>query len=262
MIHSIKPYVSTEDIAKGERWTVNLSRELEEAKYGIICLTPDNIGSPWLNFEAGVLSKSFDEGFVSPFLYRIKKAAVEGPLAQFQSTVFDRSDVFRLLETMNSVSDTPLDRSRLEGGFNVWWPEFRKAVEEIGAEHRARAEVQGPTRSVEDMVAEVLDLVRTQQKVIVKPPATPVPAYAESLGKAVAPVDITEATVLLAKLRATADFMTDSRAQTVSLIRVRALITMLADLLPPVLDGNLYRGILNTTEESLRGAEGNLRSEN
>ena len=48
------------DIEKGENWDKILSQELEECRYGIVCLTPENINAPWINFEAGAIAKSLD----------------------------------------------------------------------------------------------------------------------------------------------------------------------------------------------------------
>ena len=54
VIQSVKPFVSTSDIEKGQRWSDVLSQELSSTAYGIICLTPFNVRSPWLNFEAEI----------------------------------------------------------------------------------------------------------------------------------------------------------------------------------------------------------------
>ena len=52
-----KPYVSSQDIDKGARWTTDIAKELHESAYGILCITRENIEAPWINFEAGALSK-------------------------------------------------------------------------------------------------------------------------------------------------------------------------------------------------------------
>ncbi len=67
VVHEAEPYVSSEDIAKGKRWPMELGERLEEIGFGIICLTPSNLSSPWIHFEAGALSKSLDESQVAPF---------------------------------------------------------------------------------------------------------------------------------------------------------------------------------------------------
>jgi TIR domain len=60
VLQSVDPYVSSEDIEKGARWSNEVGRELESTSYGILCVTRENLDSRWLNFEAGALSKSMD----------------------------------------------------------------------------------------------------------------------------------------------------------------------------------------------------------
>ena len=57
VIQSLTPYVSSEDIDKGARWSTDIAKELEDSTFGILCVTKDNLEAPWLLFEAGALSK-------------------------------------------------------------------------------------------------------------------------------------------------------------------------------------------------------------
>jgi hypothetical protein len=61
VIQSIVPYVSSEDIDKGARWSSDIAQELEDSTFGILCVTKENLTAPWLNFEAGALSKTMDK---------------------------------------------------------------------------------------------------------------------------------------------------------------------------------------------------------
>lgn len=76
VIQSLEPYVSSEDIDKGTRWSTDISRELDQSSYGILCVTRENLQAPWLNFEAGALSKSVDKSRVSPFLFSVKRSEI------------------------------------------------------------------------------------------------------------------------------------------------------------------------------------------
>ncbi len=73
VIQAIVPYVSSEDIDKGARWSTDIAKELEDSTFGILCVTRENINASWLTFEAGALSKTMDKAFVSPFLFDIKR---------------------------------------------------------------------------------------------------------------------------------------------------------------------------------------------
>lgn len=61
VIQNIEPWMSRHDIKAGERWDKELSGELNDSKFGIICLTSDNYDAPWILFEAGALSKTIDD---------------------------------------------------------------------------------------------------------------------------------------------------------------------------------------------------------
>ena len=93
VIQSLTPYVSSEDIDKGARWSTDIAKELEDSTFGILCVTKDNLEAPWLLFEAGALSKMMDKSSVCPFIFDLKRAEVKGPILQFQSTIFDKDDV-------------------------------------------------------------------------------------------------------------------------------------------------------------------------
>jgi hypothetical protein len=42
VLQSVEPYISSEDIDKGARWSTDISQELEDSSFGIICVTPEN----------------------------------------------------------------------------------------------------------------------------------------------------------------------------------------------------------------------------
>lgn len=80
VIQSLEPYVSSEDIDKGARWSTDIAKELEDSTVGILCVTKENLHAPWLSFEAGALSKTMDKAYVTPFLFDIKRSEVNGPV--------------------------------------------------------------------------------------------------------------------------------------------------------------------------------------
>lgn len=185
VIQSIEPYVSSEDIDKGARWSTDIAGELHASTYGLICLTKDNVAAPWINFEAGALGKSIDKGRVSPFLYRIKRSEVEGPILQFQSTVFEQDDVFKLLKSINDACGVDgLEPSRLERSFTVWWPQLEKQLNEIPAgdnvpavEQEAAAET--PAAEVSRVLEEILELTRNNHKLLRSPDTLLPPDYVQ-----------------------------------------------------------------------------------
>src|SRR5262245_20899010 len=93
VLQSIEPFVSSEDTEKGARWATEIAQRLSDTLFGILCVTGENLSSPWLNFEAGALSKSLDKSKVSPFLVGLRPVDLVGPLSQFQATLPQFDDV-------------------------------------------------------------------------------------------------------------------------------------------------------------------------
>jgi hypothetical protein len=133
VIQSLKPFISSEDINKGTRWSDVLAKELSDTQYGIICITPYNLNAPWLNFEAGALSKFIDRSFVSPFLFHVNRDGIKGPLSQFQSTIYSEEDILNLLTSINNRLDDEarLDQQLLEAEFKVWWEKLKILLDNI-----------------------------------------------------------------------------------------------------------------------------------
>ena len=164
------PYVSSEDIDKGTRWSSDIAGELEESSFGILCVTKENLGAPWLCFEAGALSKTIDKAYVSPFLFNIKRSEVSGPILQFQSTVFEKDDVFKLISTLYSTSsNNNLNEDRLKKTFDVWWPSLEKELGEIKEADPQPQPDQPEEVDTNRILEEILELSRINQKLLRDP---------------------------------------------------------------------------------------------
>ena len=88
VIQNVDTYVSSENLDKGTRWSVDIAKELDNSDFGILFITKDNINAPWINFEAGALSKAVNSARVCPFLYDVKNIDLRNvPLLQFQTTL-------------------------------------------------------------------------------------------------------------------------------------------------------------------------------
>src|SRR5438128_12684597 len=61
LVLRVKPFLSSRDIRSGSQWYEVIARELGETKYGIVCLTPENLMAPWILFEGGALAKTAAE---------------------------------------------------------------------------------------------------------------------------------------------------------------------------------------------------------
>lgn len=173
VIQSVTTYVSSEDIDKGARWSNDIAKELETCSYGVICVTKENIAAPWVNFEAGALSKFVNEGYVSPFLLNLKKSEVKGPLLQFQATAYEKEDVRKLLYSINKAcGEEGLEVSRLDTAFNLMWDNLKGQLDEIIQKYtcgETQEDVIEKANPTDDIMEQVLDLARSQQKLLNSP---------------------------------------------------------------------------------------------
>lgn len=174
VIQSIDPYVSSEDIDKGARWSTDIASELADSSYGILCVTKDNLHAPWLTFEAGALSKAMDKSFVSPFLFNIKRSEVNGPILQFQSTIFQKEDIKKLLVSLNKAStEGQLSDEKLDKALDVWYPELEKnlnvLLESLPKQEEPKSQTKKGETTANSILEEILDLSRANQKLIRNP---------------------------------------------------------------------------------------------
>lgn len=125
VIPGVNAFVSEHDISKGSRGMDAIAQNLENAFFGIVCLTRENSDSPWINFEAGALSKHVTIDRVSPLLLDLGITDLgPSPLAQFQATFTDKSDFKRLLKSIAEQSGLPHALSNLDIYMDSFWNDF------------------------------------------------------------------------------------------------------------------------------------------
>ena len=162
IVNAFKPWLSSADIDKGARWSSDVAVKLAEAKAGIICVTPSNLRSPWILFEAGALSKTLESTFVCPLLLGLEPSDVDGPLAQFQATRTTKADFLKLLKTLNlALRESALSEAHIEDAFEVWWPRLSSQLEALPPD----GPTARPRRTDRDLIEELVDLVRNQSRV-------------------------------------------------------------------------------------------------
>ena len=163
VIQAVKPFYSPE-IEKGAKWSNELDAALEGTRFGVICLTPDNLNSTWIHYEAGALSKTPD-ALIWTFLHGINHGDVPQPLGKFQHTVAEKEDVFKLLKSINGrladVGGEPIDIAVLSENFEMYWPRLEeklKAAEGVG-------DLVEKPREEREILLEILEIVRNQQRI-------------------------------------------------------------------------------------------------
>ena len=161
VLQNVSPYYTPDDIGKGSRWASEIRGELESSDFGIIFLTPENLTSPWILFEAGALSK-LEKSKVAPLLLGVEPTDVSGPLAQLQLTKFSKDECFKLVKSLNRALDSrALEPSVLTNVFDKWWPELEEKVQ--AAMQIALPSPKAAKRPERELLEEVLERVRALQ---------------------------------------------------------------------------------------------------
>ena len=162
MLHYVVPWVSNADIQAGERWSIEIAKELEESNFGIICVTKENVNAPWILFEAGALAKSLQDGRVIPLLLDLDVKDISGPLAQFQAKKVGRADVKQVIQSLNAVAAMPISESKLEALLDALWPKLEKQIGAILPSTAPDKHLRPEGEILEEVVAA---LRRLEQKV-------------------------------------------------------------------------------------------------
>lgn len=168
VIQDAEPFLSADSIDAGSNWVATLAEALQNTKFAISCITPENMNAPWLLFEAGAVSKALDTARVCPYLLEIDRAQLQGPLAQFQANAMDEEGTWNIVKSLNNALGGKITESRLKSLFDSMFSKLDEKLRSIPSVH-ARA---APKRSMDSMVKEILEKVRglerTQTRALVQ----------------------------------------------------------------------------------------------
>ncbi len=155
-MQQVDVWMSEHDIDAGSRWGNELSSMLEEANFGIICLTAENQNAPWLLFEAGCLAKASKVARVVPYLYGLSPTDVRYPLAQFQGVTATKPGTLKLLQSLNEAGKFGMTTERLSKSLEQWWKNLAMEFSKISVDPQVHTAI----RSERDILEELLGLVR------------------------------------------------------------------------------------------------------
>jgi hypothetical protein len=150
--------MSDKDNQAGDLWDHVISTELEATNFGIVCLTPGNLESPWIHFEAGGISKTVtSQARVGPLLHDLNTADVGLPLSRFQMKQLDQRGVFDTVSSMNSIldQDRRLDKQDLSNVFRDLWPRLKEELDKVSPNEPS------DKRKDREILEELLELVRS-----------------------------------------------------------------------------------------------------
>lgn len=158
VLHYVEPWLSEADISAGERWASAIAAELETTNFGIVCVTPENVNSPWVLFETGALAKSMEGSRVIPLLFGLEFSDITGPLAQFQAKKLGREGLSEVIPSINSGQEECIPTDRAKQLFDALWPEFEKRISDIPAKPPESKHTRPQHEILEELVTGVRGL--------------------------------------------------------------------------------------------------------
>ncbi len=151
-----EPWVSDKDISAGDRWAQAIAGELESSNFGIICITPENLSSEWVLFEAGALSKSMQDAKVIPLLFGLELSDISGPLAQFQAKKVDQNGLTEVVKAINNVAENKTSDDIVKQLVPALWSKLEDLLSKIPAVDPS----DNPTRPQNEILEELVTGVR------------------------------------------------------------------------------------------------------
>jgi hypothetical protein len=153
-----EPWVSEKDISAGDRWAQTIAGALESSNFGIICITPENLNSQWILFEAGALSKSMLDAKVIPLLLGLELSDLGGPLAQFQAQKADESGLMEVVKAINKVSGNKAADGIIAELVPALWPKLADSIAAIPNKVPTEKHLRPQHEILEDLVTSVRGL--------------------------------------------------------------------------------------------------------
>lgn len=158
VLHYVEPWLSQADIEAGQRWAEQVAKELEASNFGVICVTRENVASPWVLFEAGALAKSMQGSRVIPLLLDLEVRDITGPLAQFQAKKVERAGLLEVIQSLNQLAPHPVPDDRVTQLFDALWPELEKKVAAIPKTAAQAKHARPQPEILEELVTSVRSL--------------------------------------------------------------------------------------------------------
>lgn len=155
VLHYVEPWLSEADIEAGKRWAQSVAKELAASNFGIICVTSENINSPWVLFEAGALTKSLETSRVIPLLLDLEFSDVSGPLAQFQAKKLTRIGIEEVILSIQKATDESIPVERAKQLFDALYPELENKLSAIPDDAPTERHMRPQHEVLEELVSSV-----------------------------------------------------------------------------------------------------------
>lgn len=134
-LHIVTPFYSPQSISPGDEYFNEIISESAKTDLIIACLTPENIMSPWINFEVGLMAGK--NKVIVPILLNIDVNSIRAfPLSHY-NCIFNlcKENVYKIIKIIHdnskknyniNISDEVLNLT-----FEMVWPLFNSKIELI-----------------------------------------------------------------------------------------------------------------------------------
>ena len=118
------------DVPTGAAWRYTFFKNLLVCDCAIFCFAQDNINSPWLLYEAGVVSGA--EKQIIPLLFDVPSSHLPDPLRFFQPIPFTKDRIWQMALTLNDLcGQDAFSFQELAMKFDELYPTVEKMVEQV-----------------------------------------------------------------------------------------------------------------------------------
>lgn len=164
---AVTSFMSARDIGVGRRSLDVLFSKLEQCNYGVCFVDAENARAPWIQFEAGALSKLIDTSRVMVLSLDGNVQSLEGtPLNEFQHKLFNKDDIKSIFEGI--IESYKLEKSRdiIIQRFDGEWDNFYRNAQiilEKGEEQKkVETDEDGKLDIIMKMLVGVQNLLKTE----------------------------------------------------------------------------------------------------
>jgi hypothetical protein len=174
VLHYADPWLSEADIDAGTRWADAVAKQLESCNFGIICITRENLASPWILFESGALAKSLEGSRVIPLLLDLDFREISGPLAQFQAKKVEKNGLMEIVDSINKTAAHAVPEDRYRQLFDALWndletkvgaiPKISTPTKQTRPQSEVLEELVGAVRAIESRVRDGVEEPRAMRR--------------------------------------------------------------------------------------------------
>lgn len=158
-------FLSTRNIAPGARSLQILFDSLEKCNYGISFIDSENARAPWIQFEAGALSKMGEDSKVMILLLDNNTESLQGtPFSEFQYKLFNKEHIESIFDEIiklcGQVSSRDTFLKRFENGWDLFFKNSNKILANVQNEIDMHNKEKDELNTIKKMLVDIQNLLK------------------------------------------------------------------------------------------------------